>query len=63
MADEASGALTMLEWEGARHSSQEVRRILESDADPVAANMQFEGVVQQTLEQHAQFAFGFGWQG
>ena len=62
IADEASGALTMLEWEGVTHSSQEVRRILESDADSVAANMQLEGILQQTLEQHTQFAFGPGWQ-
>jgi hypothetical protein len=61
IADEVSGALTMVECEGTSHSSQEVRRILESDADSVAANMQLEGLLQQPLEQHMKFAFGPGW--
>ena len=56
MADKESGALTMLEFEKKIHANQEVRRILECDADSVATSMQLNGILQQPLSLHKEFS-------
>lgn len=58
IAQSESGVFRMLEFDETESEVHIVRRILEFDADSMAALIQVEGLLSQPLYEHAKIAFG-----